>query len=172
MSRELHILFVCSGNSCRSPMAEGILRAKLPRSLAQRILIKSAGTLGIEQEPATPLARRVAAEHGADLSRHRSRGVNKKLVTWSDFILVMEQAHVRFLKERYPEAAERVFLLRTFARAPQELADNGEVPDPIGGDLATYRACGDLIARELERLLPVLSDLVAVHEADEGRSIR
>ncbi|MDZ7379944.1 MAG: low molecular weight protein arginine phosphatase [candidate division KSB1 bacterium] len=171
MSRRFRILFVCSGNSCRSPMAEGILRAKLPPHLRHRILIRSAGTLGIDDAPATPLAIRAAAERGADISAHRSQGVSKKLVDWADLILVMEQDHVRFLKKHYPEAGERVYLLRTFARPPQEIADNGEVPDPIGGDLTTYRECADLIAREVDRIVPVLNDLVVVRETGERRDV-
>ena len=160
MSQRFRILFVCSGNSCRSPMAEGMLRARLPGDLSQRVAIRSAGTLGINGQPAPSPAIVAAQEYGADLSRHRSHGLSDELVSWADLILVMERAHLRFIQERYPEAAARTHLLRRFRRLPGEPAVDEEIPDPIGGSLAVYRECAHLIDVELERLLPILRQLV------------
>jgi protein-tyrosine-phosphatase len=141
-------------------MAEGMLRAKLPSDMAQRVAVRSAGTLGIFGQPATAFAIAAAREHGADLSGHRSQGLSQELVDWADLILVMERAHVRFIEEHFPEAVTRTHLLRAFRRAPQELAGDEEIPDPIGASLAVYRECAHLIAVELDRLVPLLSDLL------------
>jgi protein-tyrosine-phosphatase len=145
-------------------MAQGMLRAKLPASLSQRVAIKSAGTLGINGQPATALAIRAAREYGADLSNHLSQGLSEKLTDWADLILVMEKAHLEFIKENYPEAVGRTHLLRAYGRTLHEPSGDEEIPDPIGGSLATYRECAHLIATELDRILPLLSELVQARE--------
>ncbi len=141
-------------------MAEGMLRARLPSDLSKQVEIRSAGTLSINGKPATSPAIAVAQEYGADLSRHRSRGLSEELLAWADLILVMGETHLRFIQEHYPEAAARTHLLRRFRRLPEEFVGNVEVPDPIGGDLEEYRACAQLIDGELDRLVPILRELV------------
>ncbi|MBC7186039.1 MAG: low molecular weight protein arginine phosphatase [Calditrichaeota bacterium] len=172
MNKKLRILFVCSGNSCRSPMAQGMLRAKLPHNLSQRVTVKSAGTLGINGQPATALAIQVAREYGADLRNHLSQGLSEELTEWADLILVMERAHLEFIKKNYPAAAERTHLLRAYGRMSPVLNGDEDIPDPIGGSLATYRECAHLIATELDRILPLLTELVEAHEPGASGGVR
>lgn len=153
-------------------MAQDMLRAKLPRHLSQRVAIKSAGTLGINGQPATALAILAAREHGADLSNHLSQGLSEELTEWADLILVMEKAHLDFIKKNYPAAAERTHLLRAYGRISQELNGDEEIPDPIGGSLATYRECAHLIATELDRILPLLTELVQAREPGARGRVR
>ena len=80
VAKKFHILFVCSGNSCRSPIAEALLRARLPEHLQDKANVASAGTLGIEGMPATNYAIRVTEEMGGRLAGHRSQGVSAELV--------------------------------------------------------------------------------------------
>ncbi len=159
MSKTFRILFVCSGNSCRSPMAEGMLRAKLPPELREHVEVQSAGTLGIEGAPATHFAIRVAYEHGANIVPHRSQGINAELVRNADLIFAMAPEHKSFIEQHYPEVRENVFLLRAFDRQSGEAFDE-PIEDPIGGNLETYRSCGRLIDAELERILPRLTQLI------------
>ncbi len=153
------ILFVCSGNSCRSPMAEGLLESMLPDDIKDKVIVESAGTLGIEGQPATPLAITVSEEFGIDISQHRSRGLDRDLVEEADLILVMAPEHRDFIRRFYPSVQDNVFLLRQFGRDPSDPVDP-IIEDPIGGDQEVYRGCIQLIHDELDRVLPTLRDLV------------
>ncbi len=157
-SRPYHVLFVCSGNSCRSPMAEGLLRLKLPQRLQDEVEVQSAGTLGIQGMAAAENSVRVVREFGGNISGHRSQGLSRKLVAASDLILAMASEHVEHLRKHYPAYRENVFLLKQFAN-PEPL-DEPEIEDPIGSGLKVYRECGGIIADEIERILPAIVHLV------------
>ena len=160
MSRDakFYILFVCSGNSCRSPLAEGLLRAKMPSRLQDDVEIKSAGTLGIDGMPAARYSVEIVQERGGDLAGFRSQGVTAKLVEKTDLILAMAQEHIEYLQESFPQYRENIFLLKRFGRdaAEQNALDDDEVFDPVGSDKETYLECADIIDEELERIMPTL----------------
>lgn len=154
-----NVLFVCTGNSCRSPMAEGLLKTKIPDELKDRVVVRSAGTLGLVGNPATEEAIQAAAEKGADISQHRSRAVNEDLAKSSDIIFTMAVEHKTFFEKRLPEVRENVFLLKSFERNSGEKIDPN-IEDPIGAGLAVYRKCCEEIDAELERILPRLTALI------------
>lgn len=166
-SKKFRILFVCSGNSCRSPMAEGLLRAKLPDELKEHVDVQSAGTLGINGNPATEFAIMVANELGADISEHRSQGVTKELIRESDIIFAMAPEHKEFLQHHFPEARENIFLLRSFDRDPEE-KHLDRIDDPIGSPLEVYQECGALINSELDRIFPRLKQMIEDKLGEKG----
>jgi protein-tyrosine phosphatase len=133
-----NILFVCTGNICRSPMAEGILKKLLHDARLEQISAASAGVCALPGNPASSLARRVAAENGVDLSKHRARPVSSDIMDQSDLVLAMEPSHRHDLIASYPEARNRIFLARCFA-------DTGSSPrsvaDPYGLRYESYRFC-------------------------------
>lgn len=141
----MKLLFVCSGNICRSPMAE-ILSVHLADQMGVDVDARSAGTLELKGRPAHKHAIAVCNEMGLDLSRHRSQGVTEALVEWADHILVMERQHAIWVTDRFSEAAGRVHLLGGFDGKP-------EIPDPIGGWKWTFRRCRKRITRCLEVFL-------------------
>jgi protein-tyrosine phosphatase len=158
-SETFNILFVCSGNSCRSPIAEGLMKTKLTNEFRERVTVDSAGTLGLDGNPATDFAIHVASELGADISQHRSRGISEELVKDADIIFAMTPEHQAYLEKAFPEVRDNVFLLKTFDRQPGEEFDEF-IDDPIGGTLAVYRECARIINEELERILPRLARLI------------
>ncbi len=129
----MKLLFVCTGNICRSPMAEGIAR-RLAQDMRLDVTVDSAGTLGLVDRPADPKAIKVCKELGIDLRAHRSKGLDRSLVDGADAILVMEPEHAATVRQRYPDVPEdRVELLGPWVGEPA-------IPDPIGGWIWTFRA--------------------------------
>src|SRR6058998_1874168 len=134
-----HVLFVCTGNICRSPLAAALLE----RALKERGLdvnVTSAGTGAWDGAPASEGAYLVGLERGLDLSGHRARLLTRDLVEQSDLILTMARHHRARVDELGGEG--RVFVLGEYAGRG---GDAAEVSDPFGGDLAVYRdTCAEL----------------------------
>jgi len=140
----LRLLMVCTGNICRSPMAESVLRSKLQRAgLAPMVLVDSAGTHGFHKgTPADPRAVAQAARRGYALDGLRSRPVVAGDFARFDLLLAMDQDNLATLRKRCPSAEQhRVQLLMD--HAPQ--ADSDEVPDPYYGAVAGFDLALDLI---------------------------
>jgi protein-tyrosine-phosphatase len=132
------ILFICTGNICRSPFAEGLLRRILRDKGFGGIETDSAGLFALPGNAATAMAQQVAAEHEVDLSGHRAQPVSQDLIKWCDLALVMEKTHEKDLLASYPEAQGKVLLLRHFARQGSR---NRGIADPYGLQYEAYRFC-------------------------------
>jgi len=138
------ILFVCTGNLCRSPMAAVMLQARLARDPRRRDWeAASAGLWTEEGLPASPPAVEVMAERGYCLDHHRSRPVTRELVEEADLVLGMTPHHVEALRLAFPHLADRIYLLA------EMVGGSYGVEDPYGRPIGVYRAVAD----ELERLI-------------------
>jgi tRNA threonylcarbamoyl adenosine modification protein (Sua5/YciO/YrdC/YwlC family) len=145
------VLFVCTGNICRSPMAAGLYAARLAQAegcttatLAERGLrICSAGTAAVTGIPASEYAVGAMKEMGIDIAAHRSRPLSAADIRQADRIVCMTASHRVAVTELVPEAAGKVLLL----------ADPTGVEDPIGGDLEVYQRCAKRIAEGLDALM-------------------
>ncbi|MEO0142925.1 MAG: L-threonylcarbamoyladenylate synthase [candidate division WOR-3 bacterium] len=133
-SLKFNLLFVCTGNTCRSPMAMGIIKTMVPEDYLD---VQTAGTAAIDGLPASPNARIVVKEFGGSIDNHRSRPINKELIDWADLILVMEYRHYETVLEISADSVAKTFLLKEYKRRTKY----NEVPDPVGRDLAFYRDC-------------------------------
>jgi protein-tyrosine-phosphatase len=152
----MNVLYVCSGNICRSPMAEGCLRDRAEIAGFGELRVGSAGTLGISGSPASPEAIRAMAELGTDIGRHRSRGLTTDLVRESDLLVVMTRAHLDEVHRRFPPARGRRFLLRAFENGPRPDARPPDLDDPIGLPVEVYREQARIILRCSDHLLDYL----------------
>src|SRR6266850_7851555 len=146
------ILFVCTGNVCRSPMAEGIFRQATRGRGDYRVL--SAGLGAMEGQPPSPYAVQAVRELGIDISGQRSRMLTAELVHQADFIFGMTHSHIDTVMLLYPYAAEKTFLLREF----DETLDlfEKDISDPIGGSYDVYLSCRDQIEQGIASLFRFL----------------
>lgn len=140
------ILFVCTGNLCRSPMAAALLRQRLAaEGLADSYRILSAGVWAMNGRPASENARAVMAERGLDISDHVARTLTTEDVAEADLILVMAQEHEQLIHHTWPQYRWKVHRLSEMAGKRQDIAD------PYGGPIEEYRACADTIARYIDQ---------------------
>ncbi len=139
------ILFVCTGNLCRSPMAAGLLRRRLAEEgLADRYQVDSAGVWAVEGRPASENAVAVMAERGIDIRDHIARTITAYDVHEADLILVMSREHKRAILQAWPQYEWKVYLLS------EMVGKQKDVRDPYGGPLEEYRRCADTLEDYIE----------------------
>jgi len=147
----MNLLFVCSGNTCRSPMAEALARKIAQRRGIENLNISSAGTNAWDNVPATDEALLVGMEREIDLTGHRARKLTAAIVSEADLIFVMTPGHLEQVKQLGGRG--KVHVIDEYASG----TTNQGVTDPYGGDLEAYRHTADVLEAELEKLFDRLA---------------
>ncbi|HBR01955.1 MAG TPA: low molecular weight protein arginine phosphatase [Ruminiclostridium sp.] len=143
------IVFVCTGNTCRSPMAEALFKDILKErdGLGAEFSVFSAGIYAYEGDPAAYEAiDAMKEEFGIDISSHRARVLDDQDIREAYIILVMTRHHREMILELYPEAADKVYTLKEYAG---EEGGDPDICDPFGGDYEVYKGCSS----EIEAML-------------------
>lgn len=144
-----HILVVCTGNICRSPMAEGLLKGRMPLDLVHRVTVSSAGTRAVHGHPPSENAVEAMSLNGFYIDRHRARQLTRDMIKEADLIVAMEKRHLKEIRRMHGWGKSPAQLIGEFGHLP----GSQEIDDPIGEPLQVYEAC-------IERLRPCVDGII------------
>ena len=150
----MNILFVCTGNTCRSPMAEVILKDLLMEAGLDGIKVKSAGIAAYPGQKANPQANRIMEEQGIQLEGHRTSQVNAELLNQADLILTMTEGHKIAVQSGAPTVWNKIYTLKEYAGML-----NKDIPDPFGRSDEEYRKTADEIRNALKKVIAKLKQI-------------
>ncbi len=153
MQNMKQIVFVCTGNICRSPTAEGILLHKCHEMGRDDMIVSSMGSHGLTDWAATDYAQAVCQENGIDISSHRARPLIGEELQNPDLILCMEPFQRQFVQTFFPWLRDKVFLLGIW---PKKRNRKGSIQDPMGGSLEEYQRIFSIIQGHIDRIFPLL----------------
>ncbi|MDT8860443.1 low molecular weight protein arginine phosphatase [Alkalihalobacillus sp. MEB130] len=145
-----NVLFVCTGNTCRSPMAEALLRSQADEVLQ----VKSAGVQAFPNSPASEGTKAVLAEKGI-VAKHEAQPVTEELLEWADVILTMTVSHKEMIRVFYPHVIDKLFTLKEYV---DPATNDLDIDDPIGGPIEAYRQTAEQIEQCLKTVTKKITE--------------
>ena len=143
----IHVIFICTGNICRSAMADGYLKYRLKQlGKDNEIVVRSAGTYAVKGEESPNYAKQAIAKYGANIQSHTASTLEDVELEQADFILVMTERHMRDVIQRYPKLKDKIKLLGKYAKDKEY----DEIDDPWGYNLNVYENCAKEIVDSIE----------------------
>lgn len=144
----MRVLFVCTGNTCRSPMAEAVLN-----HVGENFEAKSAGIFAGFGQEANPKAVEVLKDKGINFTEHKSQPVSDELMEWADVVLTMTAHHKLNLEMDFPEYVDKIFTLKEYTLTDEDEDLNPDISDPIGLSKETYLSTLEEIEKHVKRLV-------------------
>ncbi len=152
----MKIMFICTGNICRSAMADWMMKDKIKKNNINNIQIFSSGIYAQDGDIPTYEAIETMGENGIDLRKHSATNTMNSNINEMDLILGMTQSHKNELIYLYPNLKDKIFTLKEYVNYNKEGHNNINIKDPWGFDIDTYRACAAEIDECLELLIKKL----------------
>jgi protein-tyrosine-phosphatase len=155
LKKTFSILFVCTGNTCRSPLAEVILKSELRKAGIANVTVSSAGTGAFDGGRPSLGAVAAAGQMKLSLGRFRSKPLNQRRVRRADLILTMGGSQKEEILRRWPDAGGKTYVLSEFTKS-----GSADVQDPMGEPMPAYFRCAGVLKDELRRALPRIKGMV------------
>ncbi|NLM12986.1 MAG: low molecular weight protein arginine phosphatase [Epulopiscium sp.] len=145
------IMFVCTGNTCRSPMAEALTKNALEKASLNDVEVVSRGISVFFSSGASEYAHQAMKEYGLNLDTHKSKQIEPKDIEDVDLILTMTNSHKQYLHHNFPAHKGKIFTLKEFVE------ESGDVEDPFGGQIKEYRSCAENLHQLVQKLVKKIS---------------